>query len=107
MERGIEINNKLVNNVNDYLRFTESLLKKGYIFEKKIHYMHKTSSVMFLPARLAKKTFKVILVPVDDGYEVSEPSIEKKELDKSDRLLKETKRDLERIKLLEMNDGRT
>jgi hypothetical protein len=51
----------------------------------------KTSAAIYLPKRLIGKTFKVFLIPVDDYYEVSEPSL------KEDELIKSVEKDLARI----------
>lgn len=86
-----EISNKLLNSFKEYLRFQESLLNAGHQFEKKVTKFSKTSAAIYLPKRLIGKTFKVILIPIDDGYEISEPD------KKTDKLLKDTEKQLEKI----------
>lgn len=96
-----EISNKLLNSFKEYLRFQENLLKAGHQFEKTVTKFSKTSAAIYLPKRLIGKTFKVFLMPIDDGYELSDmkgskdvPDMNEKAADK---LLKQTEKELAEI----------
>ena len=86
--------NKTQNAFREFTNFTTSLLSQGLIFEKKVTKFSKTSAAIYLPKRLIGRTFKVFLMPINDGYEVSEPEINEKQADKE---LKAAEKDLERI----------
>jgi putative transposon-encoded protein len=66
------ISNKIINSFNEYLRFTDGLLKEGLTFEKKVTKFSKTSAAIYLPKRLIGRTFRVLLIPLDEPYELSE-----------------------------------
>jgi len=68
-----EIAQKVMNNVNEYVKLTANLLKEGLIFEKTAKKFSNSSAAIYLPKRLIGKTFKVMLVPIEDAYEISEP----------------------------------
>jgi putative transposon-encoded protein len=89
-----EITNKVMNSLNEYLKFSESLIKEGLMFEKKVTKFSKTSAAIYLPKRLIGRTFKVFLMPITDPYEISEPELTDK---KADKLIKDTEKDLEKI----------
>jgi putative transposon-encoded protein len=86
-----EISNKILNSFKEYLRFQESLLKEGLTFKKKVTKFSNTSAAIYLPKRLIGRTFKVLLMPIDEIYEISEPMKE------ADKVLKETEKELENI----------
>jgi len=89
-----EITNKVMNSVKEYLKFTDSLLKQGLIFEKKVTKFSKTSAAIYLPKRLIGRTFKVFLMPITDAYELSEEiKIDKK----TEKMLKDTEKEVEKI----------
>jgi putative transposon-encoded protein len=98
-----EISNKLLNSFKEYLRFQESLLSHGHQFEKTVTKFSKTSAAIYLPKRLIGKTFKVILIPVDDGYELSDMKEAKNSVPNdmnekaADKLLKATEKELHKI----------
>jgi putative transposon-encoded protein len=87
-----EVTNKVLNSVREYLNFTDNLIKQGLIFEKKVAKFSKTCAAIYLPKRLIGKTFRVLLIPVFDSYEISEPN--EKETDK---LIKDTEKELNEI----------
>lgn len=87
-----EIRNKLLNAFNRYLQFEEDMKKKGLQFEKTVTKFSKTSAAIYLPKRLIGKKFTVYLMPINDGYEISEPS-EKQ----SDKLIRDTEKEVENI----------
>ena len=64
-----EITNKILNSFKEFIRFHDNLLNSGLVFEKKVTKFSKTSSAIYLPKRLIGKTFRIYLMPVDDGYE--------------------------------------
>lgn len=94
-----EISNKLLNSFKEYLRFQDSLLSHGHQFEKTVTKFSKTSAAIYLPKRLIGKTFKVILIPVDDGYELSDGKDIPKDMSEkaADKLLKATEKELVKI----------
>jgi putative transposon-encoded protein len=87
------ISNKIINSFNEYLRFTDGLLKEGLTFEKKVTKFSKTSAAIYLPKRLIGRTFRVLLIPLDEPYELSEVKPEKE----TDKLIKDTEKDLKKI----------
>jgi hypothetical protein len=95
-----EMKNKTMNSFREFLNFTENLLSQGLIFEKKVTKFSKTSAAIYLPKRLIGKKFKVFLMPIDDGYEVSDttekalPDMSEKAADK---LVRDAEKDLEKI----------
>lgn len=96
-----EMKNKTMNSFREFLNFTENLLSQGLIFEKKVTKFSKTSAAIYLPKRLIGKKFKVFLMPIDDGYEVSDtkdfealPDMNEKAADK---LVRDAEKDLEKI----------
>ena len=97
-ERGMFTNdmvNKTQNAFREFTNFTTSLLSEGLIFEKRVTKFSKTSAAIYLPKRLIGRTFKVFLMPIDDGYEVSEP---KEPSEKAmDKLVKGAEKDVEKI----------
>ena len=90
-----EIRNKILNSFNEFLRFQSDLKTKGLQFEKTVTKFSKTSAAIYLPKRLIGKTFRVFLMPINDGYEISEVT-------DTDKLLKDTEKELENIQ----NDNR-
>ena len=89
------IANKIINSFNEYLRFTEGLLKEGLTFEKKITKFSNTSAAMYFPKRLIGRTFRVLLIPVDEPYELSETV--KPAKDVGNKIVKEAEKDLKKI----------
>jgi hypothetical protein len=51
----------------------------------------KTSAAIYLPKRLIGKSFKVFLLPIHDGYEISEPT------EQTDKLIRDTEKEVESI----------
>lgn len=92
-----EIANKVLNSAKEYLRFVDNLLKEGLIFEKKVAKFSNTSAAVYLPKRLIGRTFKIYLMPVDDGYELSEMT------KKEDKLIKDTEKEVEKIQKERVN----
>jgi putative transposon-encoded protein len=90
-----ETSNILLNDVKEYVRWRKAQRDAGREFIKKVTKFSNSSAAIYLPKRLIGQTFRVILVPVDDGYEISEPELKKNS--DTDKLIKETEKDLERI----------
>ena len=92
MEHGLskQQDQKTMNAFNEFLRFQKDLLTQGLIFEKKFKKFGNNSSAAYFPKRLIGKKFRVLLMPIDDNYEVSE-------LCQPDKLLKATEKDLENV----------
>lgn len=84
---------KIVNSFNEYLRFTDGLLKEGLTFEKRVTKFSKTSAAIYLPKRLIGRTFRVMLIPLDEPYELSETI---KPIN-ADKILKDAEKDLKKI----------
>lgn len=57
----------LVRMQNKQSEFYEGLMSKGLIFEKKVSKFARTSGAIYVPKRLIEKSFKVILIPIEDG----------------------------------------
>jgi len=96
-EMGIVLSNrevqvKLLNSFKEFIRFHDSLLNDGLEFKKKVTKFSNTSAAIYLPKRLIGKTFRVLLMPIDEPYEISEPSMKKAE-----KALKQTEKELEKI----------
>lgn len=90
-----DIQNKLLNSFNEFLRFQDSLKNAGLKFEKTAKRFSKSSSAIYFPKRLIGRKFTVYLMPIDDGYEVSEP---KEPSEKAmDKLVKGAEKDVEKI----------
>ena len=92
------ISNKIINSFNEYLRFTDGLLKEGLTFEKKVTKFSKTSAAIYLPKRLIGRTFRVLLIPLDEPYELS--LVPTKVIDvgtKEDKIIKAAEKDLKKI----------
>ena len=85
---------KIINSFNEYLRFTDGLLKEGLVFEKRVTKFSKTSAAVYLPKRLIGRSFRVLLIPLDEPYELSETV---KPIKDADKLLKETEKELKKI----------
>jgi putative transposon-encoded protein len=66
-----ELTNKLINSAIEYINFMDKLRNEGLLFEKRVKRFSKASAAIYLPKRLIGKLFRVILMPVDDGYELS------------------------------------
>lgn len=88
------ISNKIINAFNEYLRFVEGLLNEGLVFEKRVTKFSKTSAAIYLPKRLIGRTFRVLLIPIDDPYELSQIVSPVKDTDK---LIEETEKQVEKI----------
>jgi putative transposon-encoded protein len=84
---------KIINSFNEYLRFTDGMIKEGLTFEKKVTKFSKTSAAVYLPKRLIGRTFRIILIPLDEPYELSETVKPINE----DKLIKDTEKDLKKI----------
>jgi putative transposon-encoded protein len=84
-----EVQQKILNSFNEFLRKQDNLKELGLVFEKTVTKFSKTSAAIYLPKRLIGRTFRVELTPIDEPYEISEPE--------SDKLLKDTEKDLKRI----------
>jgi putative transposon-encoded protein len=103
------VTNLLLNDVKEYIRFSQNLRNSGLTFVKKVTKFSKTSAAIYLPKRLIGQTFKVMLMPVDDGYDTFErkgkkPEKEEKVMETSkiekeaDKELKKTEKVLEEVK---------
>jgi hypothetical protein len=49
-------------------------MSQGLIFDKKVTKFSKTSAAIYLPSRLIGKSFKVIMVPITDLYDLPKRS---------------------------------
>ena len=101
-ERGLtpEMERKTMNAFREFINFSNDLLKQGLMFEKKVAKFSNTSAAIYLPKRLIGRKFKVFLMPVDDGYEISDPTIEAAkipEMKKADKILRDAEKDLRAI----------
>lgn len=70
-----DIQQKILNSFNEFLRKQDNLKEMGLIFKKKVTKFSKSSAAIYLPKRLIGRTFMVELTPLDEPYEVSEPEI--------------------------------
>jgi putative transposon-encoded protein len=90
-----DVQQKILNSFNGFLRKQDNLKEMGLVFEKKVTKFSKTSAAIYLPKRLIGRIFRVELTPIDDGYELSESeTITEKQADKE---LKEAEKDLKKI----------
>lgn len=98
---------KIINSFNEYLRFTEGLLKEGLTFEKRVTKFSKTSAAIYLPKRLIGRTFRVMLIPLDEPYELSETvkPVKAPDMKEAEKILKDTEKDLKRIQAPETNES--
>jgi hypothetical protein len=70
-----EVRQKIMNSFNAYLKFEDDCVNAGLKFKKQMTKFSKSSAAMYFPKRLVGRKFTVYLVPIDDGYEVSEPGM--------------------------------
>lgn len=73
----LRLSNRILNSFNEYLRFTDKLLKEGLIFEKKVNKITNHTGAVCLPKRLIGRKFRVYLLPIDDAFEVSEIGLDR------------------------------
>jgi hypothetical protein len=97
--RNPEIQVKVFNAFKEWLRSTEDLRKRGLTFYKKIRGNKNNSGIIFVPRRFAGKTFRILLIPDEEGhdeYETYNPTSTEEEQIKEEK----KKANEERKKLL-------
>lgn len=88
--------------MNKILQFQNGLLTKGLIYDKQVSKFGKTSAAIYLPKRFIGRSFRVILIPIEetDLYSLAgfdeDKSVARGKVKEKD-IAKEAEKDLEAI----------